>query len=192
MTFRSQILSFSTTASQNFTACFAACVMLTSPAQSLSLKARSTSNGVPICARTSDPSIVLHARIFLLSEDTRSAEFVRNDLLSRAEAGVGQLQNETVAAQARETLASLSDALGQFDMRALPLLDLTESDDGSATLEWRLPGRRLAFTLEPDRKDSGWHLVFSRSSGGSLAFGPSLLTTDLPKILAWAFDRFPA
>lgn len=58
------------------------------------------------------------------------------------------------------TIASQEELLLTL-LEAAPKLPLerTEHDDGSITLECRLPDRRLAFTIEDDDHESGWHLV---------------------------------
>ena len=190
MKLQSQVLFFQSASKQavSFTATFAACVILAVPSKTYALTARSGSNNTRMSTCTSDPAVVLRAVVTLFPSNSND---VTPDPLVSARLRAAEIQDKSVATQAVETIAALATALAGFDKAGLPILDLTESSDGSVTLEWRLLDRRLAFTLEPDRKESGWHLVFSRSSGGALAVGSSLPASDLPKVLAWTFGRFP-
>lgn len=99
-----------------------------------------------------------------------------------------RLGNPIVAGQASALLDSFDVLLREFDVTSIPALDAREGDDGAVTLEWRFPDRRLAFTLEPDPKESGWHLVSKPSAGGVLASG-ALYEADLPFVLAWGFRQ---
>jgi len=96
--------------------------------------------------------------------------------------------SRNIREQAAALLDHLDKFLPAFDASSLPALDAREGDDGSATLEWRFPDRRLAFTLEPDPKESGWHFVSKPSAGGVLASG-ALSEADLRFVLAWAFRQ---
>jgi hypothetical protein len=39
------------------------------------------------------------------------------------------------------------------------------------SLQWHLPDRRLAFVIESNEDESGWHFVSKRSAGGVMAYG---------------------
>lgn len=92
-------------------------------------------------------------------------------LLADVETRLALLPSGAVAAQAREVVRELRDALADVDPDGLPSFILTESDDGSAAVEWWFPTHRLAFTLEPNSEHSGWHFVSSRACGGVLESG---------------------
>lgn len=62
-------------------------------------------------------------------------------------------------------------------------LRLARLDDGSVLLEWTLPDRRLGFSFEPDKGDSGWYFVFSNGSSERYEAG-SMDQLDLPRMLA--------
>jgi hypothetical protein len=107
-------------------------------------------------------------------------------ITAQARSVVVGLRNAAVRAHATDLLRKLELALPAFDTTAAPTLDARESEDGGAVLEWRFPDRRLAFTLEPDPSESGWHFVSKPSSGGVMASG-ELPAPELRLVLAWAF-----
>jgi hypothetical protein len=98
--------------------------------------------------------------------------------------------DRTVARQARAVIGRLREALRAFRIVGLPRLRGTRHDDGSFTVEWRFTDRRLAFTIEPNKAESGWHLVSSRSSGDIQACG-GLSDGDLRPLLSWALRQMP-
>lgn len=105
---------------------------------------------------------------------------------------VAELKAGPVKTQALTLLADLDLALSRYDVGELPEFSAREHDDGSATVEMRFPDRRLAFTLESDPRESGWHVVSTRSSGGLQACGDLPVSgSDLLVILALATRRFP-
>ena len=114
-------------------------------------------------------------------------------LTAGVDAQLSRLQGPSVAAQGRAVVERLRLAMAAFDLADLPPWRGTEHDDGSFSIEWRFPDRRLAFTIERDPAESGWHLVSSRSSDGVLAYGglpgPS---QDLRPLLSWALARMPS
>ena len=54
-----------------------------------------------------------------------------------------------------------------------------DHDDGSMSLQWRLPDRRVALIVDPDPAESSWHAV---SSAGRMDCGP-LDSADLDAII---------
>jgi hypothetical protein len=116
------------------------------------------------------------------------APFPSVTLLAHARAAA--FRNRAVRTQAGQLLRGLDDALTAFRAVALPRLDAREQDDGSAVLEWKFADRRLAFTLEPEARDSGWHLVSLPSAGGVLASG-ALHGLELWPVLAFALHSLP-
>jgi len=100
-------------------------------------------------------------------------------------ASIRNLSNAGVRAQIRDLLPEISRALSSAWIAGLPSLKLTEHEDGSASIEWRFPDRRLAFSFETDPEESGWHFVSSHASGGVLASGQFSGNFDLPVLLAF-------
>lgn len=100
-----------------------------------------------------------------------AAQLGASRLLADVEARLDLLPRGAVAAQAWEVVRELRDALADVDPDGLPSFILTESDDGSAAVEWWFPTHRLAFTLEPNSEHSGWHFVSSRDCGSVLESG---------------------
>lgn len=94
-------------------------------------------------------------------------------LLRKVGEAVRSLSNPSVRTQAWQTVRRLNAVLTSgFDLAGRPDFLLTESEDGSAAVQWWFPDRRLAFTLEPDARESGWHYVSSQRSGGAFEDGP--------------------
>ncbi len=106
---------------------------------------------------------------FTLTEQARRA--TPQDLLRSVAEGVSALRHRGVAGQVSDVLSRLAAALLGRDLAGRPGFVLTESDDDSAAMEWRFPDRRLAFTLEPNAEESGWHFVSLPKSGGALENG---------------------
>lgn len=104
---------------------------------------------------------------------------------------VSQLQDPVVAQQAQSVISRFEVAASQFDLTGLPPLRTSLHDDGSFTIEWRFPDRRLAFTIEHDPSESGWHLVSLPSSGDVRAYG-GLSEDDLAPLLSLALRRLPS
>lgn len=92
-------------------------------------------------------------------------------LLADVERRIALLPDGAVATQAKEVVRELRGALDGLDLDGLPPFILTESDDGSAAVEWWFSTHRLAFTLEPNSEHSGWHFVSSQTCGGVLESG---------------------
>lgn len=92
----------------------------------------------------------------------------------------------TLREQADRAIAWLSTEARHLGLTHLPPLLGRISDDGSVALEMRFPDRRLAFTLEVDAEESGWHMVSRISAGGFIAHGPLSGKLSLP--LAWFAD----
>lgn len=113
-----------------------------------------------------------------------------DDLVGGAEARAKDFTGGSVRKQAAEVLSRVRATIASFDTATLPALNAYESEDGSATLEWRLPGRRFAFTLERDPQESAWHLVSSQESGGAFAVG-KIEHLDLRRMLALVFAQDP-
>ena len=86
--------------------------------------------------------------------------------------------------QAASLIDRLKTQLDDWQLHHLPPIEIIAGEDGSVALEWFLPDRRLAFTLEPDERGSGWHFVSSIASGGVRAFGGSF-EIDLRNLIAW-------
>jgi|SRR5580704_5968013 hypothetical protein len=112
-------------------------------------------------------------------------------LTAEAERALDGTLDGSVVRQGREILAKVRTALKAFNLAGIPALRGTAHDDGSFTFEWRFPDRRLAFTIERDPAESGWHLVSSRSSGDVRAYG-ALSDDDLRPLLGWALRRTPS
>lgn len=99
---------------------------------------------------------------------------------------IDSLANRSVREQAESLLRELRPILLRAARDSdLPPLRATETEDGTALIEWVFADRRLGFSLEKDPKDSGWYFVSSRSSGGVLASGDSS-TMDLELLVTWA------
>lgn len=100
------------------------------------------------------------------------------NLLAQVERDMGKLTGSSVRRQVAALVDRLRVSLQRFNVRGVAPFDLRQSDeDGSATLELRALDRRLAFTLETEEAESGWHVVSRLSSGGSQAYGD--LSSDL-------------
>lgn len=84
----------------------------------------------------------------------------------------GRIANEHIKRQAEAVVRALSQCLIAIDAQGLPQLSFSIGEDGSVAIEWRFQDRRLAFTIETDERESGWHIVFSQSAGGTHAYGP--------------------
>lgn len=86
----------------------------------------------------------------------------------------------------REQCASLLDALAdrfvERDFGYLPHLSVSETEAGAALLEWTLPSRRLGFTLEPDKAESGWYFA-TTDPQPEAKFG-FMATADLSALLS--------
>jgi hypothetical protein len=102
---------------------------------------------------------------------------------------IRELRDPSVARQATDVLTRLQGAIGSFDLTGLPSLRSFVHSDGSFTIEWRFHDRRLAFTVEHDPKETGWHFVSSRSSDDVQACGG--LPDDLRPLLSLALRRMP-
>jgi hypothetical protein len=94
----------------------------------------------------------------------------RNEITSRAESFFEQLRHE----------------LRTLPIENLPPLRGSELEDDGFAIEWILDAdRRLMFTFERKEKDSGWHFVSSKSSGGIQACG-EFSGLGLRALLVWA------
>ncbi len=111
------------------------------------------------------------------------------DLLVDVDHAIAALHDDSVAEQARRTLSRLRGALASFRLDDVPPFRRSEHDDGSLTIELRFPDRRLAFTIEHDPAESGWHLVSSRSSDDVQACGGLAEQEDLRPLLSLALRR---
>jgi hypothetical protein len=85
--------------------------------------------------------------------------------------GIALLQNSSVRVQMESLSVELRQALDCDFGCELPAMLLTESEDGSATIHWNFQLKRLAFTVEPNAEQSGWHVVSSSDSGMVLEGG---------------------
>lgn len=82
------------------------------------------------------------------------------------------VEKSNLANQALPVLQSIGSVLHLFDVASLPLAKFHESDeDGSITVSWYLPDRRLSLIFEQESEDSGWNFVSSRDAGSILAVG---------------------
>jgi hypothetical protein len=93
-------------------------------------------------------------------------------LLERVLASLAKTENRAIRSQAESIVREIAQCLVSVDARSLPPFSFARGDDGSVAIEWRFPDRRLAFTIEADERESGWHIVFSQSAGGAHAYGP--------------------
>ncbi len=107
-----------------------------------------------------------------------------------AERAIDEIESRAVADQARSIVKRLRIALSAFDLTNVPKVRGDHHDDGSFSLELRFPDRRLAFTIESNPAESGWHFVSSRSSGDTRAYG-GLSDQDLRPLLSWALRQTP-
>jgi hypothetical protein len=105
---------------------------------------------------------------------------------SDAERVLETVGDSAVAEQGDAVLSKIRRALKAFNVDRLPALRGRQHEDGSLTFEWRFPDRRLAFTIEHNPAESGWHLVSSRSSDGIRAYGGLSEEEDLRLLLGWA------
>lgn len=97
-----------------------------------------------------------------------------------------------VRSQALRLIHDLEAVLLRLDTSELPPFSARPHDDGSATIEMRFPDRRLAFTLEINPEESGWHVVSARSSGGLQASGELPVPhSDLSALLMLATQQTP-
>lgn len=91
-------------------------------------------------------------------------------ILQAVNTAIPKLHDSKVRQQARLAVSRLRRAMKMYSVAGKPDWTLSESEDGSATIEWRLAGRRLAITLEPESEESGWHLVVLPNSSGTHGF----------------------
>lgn len=106
-------------------------------------------------------------------------------VLSHAESACAKLRNPAVRQRAGTFVERLRRQLTSEQLSRLPPLELIETEEGAATLEWFLPDRRLAFTFGSEQEVSGWHFVSSISSGGVRAYGGSF-EISIPALVDWA------
>jgi hypothetical protein len=92
-------------------------------------------------------------------------------LLENAEALAPQLKNPAVRSQLYELLPQLQSEVLTFGVEGAPSFMAAEDESGACVLEWSYRGRRLGFSLEPKKAESGWYLVGSRESGRVSAYG---------------------
>lgn len=144
--------------------------------------------------RASDPGTVILARSYtgvtvqLLTRVELSPQTAGlNRLIVGAIGQIGTLRESVVATQAYNAAEELSAALNKYNTDGRPAFTLSESEDGSAALEWRFFDRRLAVTLELDKEESGWHFVSLPSSGGAFLTG-SLVGWSPRELIAQMLD----
>lgn len=89
-----------------------------------------------------------------------------------------------VATQLESLCYRLVDVIHRFpDADRLRPPHLVQSDDGSVSLNWVLPHRRVALICETNPDDSSWHVV------GDVDQGPgSLDDADLSALLALTLE----
>ncbi len=66
---------------------------------------------------------------------------------------------------------------------AIPTPCFRDHDDGSMSIEWRLPDRRVALIVDPDPAESSWHAVSTASVGRM--DGGSLASADIDELVAF-------
>lgn len=109
-------------------------------------------------------------------------------LTGAADRALDEVADRSVSDQARVLLGRLRAAFASRQLAGVPPVSGSLHDDGSFTLELRFPDRRLAFTIERDPAESGWHFVSSPSSGSCRAYG-GLSGQDLGALLDLALVR---
>jgi hypothetical protein len=81
-----------------------------------------------------------------------------------------RIENESVAQQLSTLLSTIQQMTavarqGKAGLADLPLLHARLDEDGSVLLEWVFPDFRIGFNIEPERDNSGWHLVTNKRLG---------------------------
>jgi hypothetical protein len=80
-------------------------------------------------------------------------------------------RNRSVARQAASLLNELEQVLLDTAGNGLPALHAVELDDGSLLLEWVLPDRRTAITVDASPEHSGWYILAKDASGEHQTWG---------------------
>jgi len=81
---------------------------------------------------------------------------------------IPQIQNPCVLEQLDELLSTLRSMLAgvqriRRDFDHIPPLHASLGEGDSVLLEWVFPDFRVGFNIEPNRDDSGWHLVSNKN-----------------------------
>jgi hypothetical protein len=113
------------------------------------------------------------------------------DLLTQAWSTVRRTEDPDVARRARELLSTIQETIAPFgQLRAglerFPPLWASNVDDGSVLIEWIFSDFRIAFSIEPDAKESSWYLVSNENLGGVRALGYTS-DVDMRMLILWLF-----
>lgn len=103
-----------------------------------------------------------------------------------ARIAISYFPDREMAAEALSLLERLTEALMQRDGELLPQIQVFTPDDGSLLLEWTSRHWRIGFTLEKDRRQSGWYLVSDEIDGNVRAYG-DFANVDVRWLVTWAF-----
>jgi hypothetical protein len=97
------------------------------------------------------------------------------------------ITNKEMAIEAEKIIDGLRDALEKIDTNNLPPIRVFEIEDGSLLIEWILPHHKIGFSIEPERRESGWFLV-SDNHAQSIQASGFLLGENIKWLTAWLID----
>jgi len=98
---------------------------------------------------------------------------------------------ETVA-EAKNVLSTIYQMIFtfkqfNFDIGYLPPLKAFNLEDGSVLIEWIYPDFRVGFSIEENKKESGWYLVSNKKLGEISASG-FLESIDINRLVLWLLN----
>jgi hypothetical protein len=98
---------------------------------------------------------------------------------------VNSASDKELAKAAILILAELQVQLDEIlNAEDLPPFRAFEAEDGSLLIEWIFTHFRIGFSIEPDKKDSGWFLVSDDTAGRINASG-HLLGVNIRRLTTW-------
>lgn len=120
------------------------------------------------------------------AEDTLAAASLSSEGPNPTQAAkevISRIKNETVRKQAQKIISAIDNTLHMIhqerpDITRIPILYTHPIEDEAVLIEWIFRDFRIGFNVEPDPKDTGWHIV----SGENLDdFAMSQRLTDYKK-----------
>lgn len=112
----------------------------------------------------------------------RAQSLTTDSVLSAARSRLRSVTARVLVRLADKILNELEQILARIDASKLPPLQIFELEDGSLLIEWVMPNRRAAITLEQNSADSGWYLLSNEPGNQTETWG-YLESLDLAQIV---------
>lgn len=112
----------------------------------------------------------------------RAQSLTTDSVLSAARSRLRAVTDRVLVRLADKILNELEQILARIDASKLPPLQIFELEDGSLLIEWVMPNRRAAITLEQNPTDSGWYLLSNEPGNQTETWG-YMQSLDLAQIV---------